>query len=127
MSERYKVLVVDDSAAMRMLIKASLQGSEFDVVAEAKDGEDAIQNYKVSAPDLVLLDIVMPGMDGVAALKKILAMNKNAVVIMVSSMGTEDSVQEAIKAGARNFLQKPIEQEGLLKILRNTVDSLLRK
>jgi two-component system chemotaxis response regulator CheY len=127
MSERYKVLVVDDSAAMRMLIKASLQGSEFDVIAEAKDGEDAIQNYKVSAPDLVLLDIVMPGMDGVAALKKILAMNKNAVVIMVSSMGTEDSVQEAIKAGARNFLQKPIEQEGLLKILRNTVDSLLRK
>jgi two-component system chemotaxis response regulator CheY len=127
MSERYKVLVVDDSAAMRMLIKASLQGSEFDVVAEAKDGEDAIQNFKVSAPDLVLLDIVMPGMDGVAALKKILAMNKNAVVIMVSSMGTEDSVQEAIKAGARNFLQKPIEQEGLLKILRNTVDSLLRK
>jgi two-component system chemotaxis response regulator CheY len=118
---------VDDSAAMRMLIKASLQGSEFDVVAEAKDGEDAIQNFKVSAPDLVLLDIVMPGMDGVAALKKILAMNKNAVVIMVSSMGTEDSVQEAIKAGARNFLQKPIEQEGLLKILRNTVDSLLRK
>jgi two-component system chemotaxis response regulator CheY len=120
-SGKYKVLVVDDSTAMRMLIKASLQDSEFDVVAEAKDGAEAVKSFKANAPDLVLLDIVMPGMGGVEALNQIMALDKNAVVIMASSMGTEDSVQEALKAGAKNFLQKPIEQEGLLKILRNTV------
>jgi two-component system, chemotaxis family, chemotaxis protein CheY len=126
MSRKYKVLVVDDSAAMRMLIKASLHDSEFEVAAEAKDGEGAVQVFKANSPDLVLLDIVMPGMGGLAALKQIMTINKNAVVIMVSSMGTEDSVQEAIKEGATNFLQKPIEQEGLLKILRNTANSMLR-
>ncbi len=127
MSKKYKVLVVDDSAAMRMLIKASLQGSEFDVVAEAKDGQEAVQSFKANAPDLMLLDIVMPGMSGVEALKQIMAFNKNAVVVMASSMGTEDAVQDALKAGAKNFLQKPIEQEALLKILRNTANTFIRK
>lgn len=127
MSGKYKVLVVDDSAAMRMLIKASLQDSEFEVVAEAKNGHEALQSYKSSAPDLVLLDIVMPEMDGVEALGHIMAFDKNAVVIMASSMGTEDSVQAALKAGAKNFLQKPIEQEALLKILRNTANTSIRK
>ncbi len=122
MSRKYKVLVVDDSTAMRMLIKASLQDSEFDVVAEAGDGGEAVQSFKVSAPDLVLLDIVMPVMGGVEALGQIMAQDKNAVVIMVSSLGTEDAVREALKTGAKNFLQKPVEQESLLKILRNTVD-----
>ena len=124
MSKKYKVLVVDDSAAMRMLITASLQDSEFDVVAAAKDGQEALQYFKDTAPDLVLLDIVMPGMSGVETLGHIMALNKNAVVIMASSMGTDDAVQGALKAGAKNFLQKPIEQEALLKVLRNTVNSL---
>lgn len=124
MSKKYKVLVVDDSAAMRMLISASLQDSEFDIAAQAKNGEEALQAFKDSAPDLVLLDIVMPGMSGVETLEHIMALNKNAVVIMASSMGTDDAVQEALKAGAKNFLQKPIEQEALLKVLRTTVSSL---
>jgi two-component system chemotaxis response regulator CheY len=124
MSRKYKVLVVDDSAAMRMLITASLQDSEFDVVAQAKNGQEALQSFKDTAPDLVLLDIVMPGMSGVETLGHIMALNKNAAVIMASSMGTDDAVREALKAGARNFLQKPIEQEALLKVLRATVSSL---
>lgn len=123
MSKKFKVLIVDDSAAMRMLITASLQDSEFDVVAAAKDGQEALQYFKDTAPDLVLLDIVMPGMSGVETLGHIMALNKNAVVIMASSMGTDDAVQGALKAGAKNFLQKPIEQEALLKVLRNTVNS----
>ncbi len=127
MSKKYKVLVVDDSAAMRMLIKASLAGSEFDVVAEAKDGNEAVQSFKSNAPDLVLMDIVMPGISGVEALGHIIALDKNAVVIMASSMGTEDALQDALKAGAKNFLQKPIEQEALLTVLRNTANSFLRK
>ena len=124
MSKKYKVLVVDDSAAMRMLITASLQDSEFDVAAQAKNGEEALKAFRDTAPDLVLLEIVMPGMSGVETLEQIMVLNKNAVVIMASSMGTDDAVQEALKAGARNFLQKPIEQEALLKVLRTTVSSL---
>jgi two-component system chemotaxis response regulator CheY len=127
MSKKYKVLVVDDSAAMRMLITASLQDSEFDVVAAAKDGQEALQFFKDTAPDLVLLDIVMPGMSGVETLEKIMAVDKNAVVIMASSMGTDDAVQGALKAGAKNFLQKPIEQDAMLKVLRNTVKSFMGK
>lgn len=123
MSKKYKVLVVDDSLAMRMLMAAALKDSEFDVVA-AKDGEQALQYFKEHAPDLVLLDIVMPGMSGVQALGQIMALNKNAVVIMASSMGTEEAVQEALKAGAKNFLQKPIDPDALLNVLRNTVNSL---
>jgi two-component system chemotaxis response regulator CheY len=125
MSKKYKVLVVDDSAAMRMLITASLQDSEFDVVAAAKDGQEALQFFKNTSPDLVLLDIVMPGMSGVETLGHIMAIDKNAVVIMASSMGTDDAVQGALKAGAKNFLQKPIEQDAMLKVLRNTVKSFL--
>jgi len=125
MSKKYKVLVVDDSAAMRMLITASLQDSEFDVVAAAKDGQEALQFFKNTSPDLVLLDIVMPGMSGVETLGHIMAIDKNAVVIMASSMGTDDAVQGALKAGAKNFLQKPIEQDAMLKVLRNTVKSFI--
>jgi two-component system, chemotaxis family, chemotaxis protein CheY len=124
MSKRYKVLVVDDSAAMRMLITASLQDSEFDVVAQAKNGQEAVQFFKDTSPDVILLDIVMPGMSGVETLAQIMALNKNAVAIMASSMGTDDAVREALKTGAKNFLQKPIEQEALLKVLRTTVSSL---
>jgi two-component system chemotaxis response regulator CheY len=124
MSKRYKVLVVDDSAAMRMLITASLQDSEFDVVAQAKNGQEAVQLFKDTSPDVILLDIVMPGMSGVETLAQIMALDKNAVAIMASSMGTDDSVREALKTGAKNFLQKPIEQEALLKVLRTTVSSL---
>lgn len=127
MSKKYKVLVVDDSAAMRMLITACLQDSEFDVAAAAKDGQEALQYFKDTAPDLVLLDIVMPGMSGVETLAHIMALDKNAVVIMASSMGTEDAVQGALETGAKNFLQKPIEQEALLKVLRNTVNSFIGK
>ena len=127
MAMKYKILVVDDSAAMRMLITAALQDSEFDVVAAAKDGQEALQYFKDTAPDLVLLDIVMPGMSGVEALEHIKAFNKNAVVIMASSLGTEDAVRGALKAGAKNFLQKPIEQEALLKILRSTANSYIGK
>jgi two-component system chemotaxis response regulator CheY len=127
MSKKYKVLVVDDSAAMRMLITASLKDSEFDVTAAAKDGQEALQFFKDTAPDLVLLDIVMPGMSGVETLERIMAIDKNAVVIMASSMGTDDAVQGALKAGAKNFLQKPIEQDAMLKVLRNTVQSFIGK
>lgn len=124
MSKKYKILIVDDSAAMRMMITASLQGSEFEVAGAAKDGQQALQLYKDISPDLVLLDIVMPGMSGAETLGHIMAHDKNAVVVMASSMGTEDAVQGALKAGAKNFLQKPIDQDGLLKVLRTTVSSL---
>ncbi|MFZ2540453.1 MAG: response regulator [Gallionella sp.] len=124
MSKKYNILIVDDSAAMRMMITASLQDSEFEVVGAAKDGHQALQLFKDTSPDLVLLDIVMPGMSGLETLGHIMALDKNAIVVMASSMGTEDAVQGALKAGAKNFLQKPIDQDGLLKVLRATVSSL---
>lgn len=124
MSKKYKILIVDDSLAMRMMLTASLQDSEFDVVGAAKDGQQALQLFKETSPDLVLLDIVMPGMSGEETLGHIMALDKNAVVVMASSMGTDDAVQGALKAGAKNFLHKPIDQDGLLRILRTTVSSL---
>lgn len=124
MSKKYKILIVDDSLAMRMMLTASLQDSEFDVVGAAKDGQQALQLFKETSPDLVLLDIVMPGMSGEETLGHIMALDKDAVVVMASSMGTDDAVQGALKAGAKNFLHKPIDQDGLLRILRTTVSTL---
>ncbi len=121
MSKKYSVLVVDDSAAMRGVLGACLQGSEFECIAEAKDGEEGVQQFNSCKPDIVLLDVVMPGLSGVETLAKIMEQNADAVVIMASSIGTEDTIESALKLGAKNFIQKPFEQENVLDVLRSTM------
>lgn len=118
MSNRVRVLAVDDSSFMLTMISAYLEGTEFEVAGTAKDGSEAVEQFRRLQPDIVLLDIVMPGQTGKETLQQILQVNPKATVVMVSSLGTEDAVTECLKAGAKNFLQKPFEQEDLVKFLR---------
>jgi len=114
----YRVLAVDDSLLMRRKVEKSLKDTEFELVATAGDGEAAVEQFKEVAPDLVLLDIVMPKMDGPSALKQIMSLDGSARVIMVSSLGTDEAVTACLEAGALRFIQKPFTTELLLKTLR---------
>ena len=121
MDKRFRVLVADDSAFARRITVTSLANSEFEVVAEAKTDLEAIQKYKELAPDVVLLDIIMPEEGGTRALKDIIAVNPKAKVVMLSSLGTEEAITECLSLGAVTFLQKPFDSAGLLGTLRKIV------
>lgn len=106
-----KVLITDDAAFMRMKLKDMLTKENHEVVGEAADGLEALELYQKHNPDIVTMDITMPNMNGIEALKKILEINPNAKVIMCSAMGQETYVLEAIKSGAKDFIVKPFQQE----------------
>ena len=112
-----KVLVVDDAAFMRMSIKMTLEKNGFTVVGEAENGKVAIEKYKELSPDIVTMDITMPEMTGTEALKTIIGFDKSANIVMVSAMGQEYLVKEAILAGAKSFVVKPFSEEILVKAL----------
>ncbi|MBE3593870.1 MAG: response regulator [Candidatus Carbobacillus altaicus] len=116
-----RVLVVDDAAFMRMMIKDILTKNGYAVVGEASDGAQAVEKYKELQPDLVTLDITMPEMDGIAALKQIRAMDPQAKVIMCSAMGQQAMVIEAIQAGAKDFIVKPFQADRVLEAVRKTL------
>jgi two-component system, chemotaxis family, chemotaxis protein CheY len=117
--KKVSVLAVDDSKTMLAMIAAQLRGSNFEVVATASNGLEAIEKYKQIKPELVLLDIVMPEVTGIDTLERLLAADTAARVVMVSSVGTEDTVRECLKKGAKSFLQKPLQKEGMLNVLKN--------
>src|SRR5688572_5271104 len=102
-----RILIVDDAAFMRMMIKDILTKNGYEVVGEAADGMQAVEKFKELRPDLVTMDITMPEMDGITALKEIKAVEANAVVIMCSAMGQQAMVIDAIQAGAKDFIVKP--------------------
>ncbi|MBC7087521.1 MAG: response regulator [Tissierellales bacterium] len=104
-----RVLVVDDAIFMRMKLKDILEKNGFEVVAEAQNGIEAIEKYKAEKPDLVTMDITMPEMDGISALKEIKKIDPNAKVIMCSAMGQQSMVMEAIQSGAIDFIVKPFD------------------
>lgn len=114
------VLVVDDSAFMRMRCVATVKELGHETV-EAGDGSEAIEIYKKVKPQAVLMDITMPGMDGLTALKEIMAFDSNASVAMVTAMGQQSMVMEAIKAGAREFIVKPFEPERVKTALKKLI------
>lgn len=116
-----KVLICDDSVFARKKLKDYLLSQNVGAVIEAGDGEEAVERYKQYNPDLVFMDIIMPKKTGIEAVTEILTYNKNAKVVMASSVGTQNYLREAINAGAYEFLQKPIENEQVLKILNNIV------
>lgn len=116
-----KVLIVDDAAFMRMSIKNMLQGSEFEIVGEAENGKEAIEKYMEHKPDIVTMDITMPVMTGIDAVKEIMKLDPSAKIIMVSAMGQEEMVKTAIIGGAKYFMVKPFQQDMLLKTLRQFV------
>ncbi|MDD3364750.1 MAG: response regulator [Syntrophomonas sp.] len=110
-----RVLVVDDAAFMRMMIKDILSKNGYEVVGEAENGMIAIDKYKEVLPDLVTMDITMPEMDGIAAVKEIVAFDSKARVIMCSAMGQQAMVIDAIQAGAKDFIVKPFQPERVLE------------
>ncbi|GCD10093.1 response regulator [Clostridium tagluense] len=110
-----RVLITDDAMFMRLALKTMLEKNGFEVVGEAENGVEAIEKYKVLKPDIVTLDITMPVMDGVDALKNIKAFDKSAKIIMISAMGQETIVREAIMSGAIGFVIKPFVEETIVK------------
>ncbi len=112
-----KVLIVDDAAFMRLTIKTMLENNGIEVVGEASNGIEAIQKFKQLKPDIVTMDITMPDMDGIDALKAILATDPNAKVVMISAMGQEILVREAILNGAKSFIVKPFKEDQIVRTL----------
>ena len=111
-----KVLVVDDAAFMRLRACKVLQDSGHEVV-QAENGADAVRQYSAHKPDAVLMDITMPEMDGLAALKEIKKLDPTARVAMVTAMGQQAIVMEALKAGAKDFVLKPFQPDRVLSAL----------
>jgi two-component system chemotaxis response regulator CheY len=124
MSVRKKLLAVDDSRVALLTIKRLLSESEFDLVGEARTGQAAVQQYRDHTPDLVLLDIVMPDMDGVQVLQALINADAQAKIIMASSLGTKEKVMECIEKGAKSFLMKPYEKDDLLTVLRKVIEGV---
>ncbi|HEY7219342.1 MAG TPA: response regulator [Candidatus Binatia bacterium] len=118
-SKKVSVMAVDDSKTMLAMIAAQLRDSNFEVVATASSGLEAVEKYKQFKPQLVLLDIVMPEVTGIDTLVQLLETDTAARVVMVSSVGTEDTVKDCLRKGAKSFLQKPLQKEGMLNILKN--------
>ena len=112
-----RVLIVDDAAFMRMMIKDILTKNGFEVVGEAADGVQAVEKYQETLPDLVTMDITMPEMDGITALKEIRKINPSAKIIMCSAMGQQAMVIDAIQAGARDFIVKPFQADRVLEAI----------
>lgn len=115
------ILVVDDAAFMRMMIKEILTKNGFNVVGEAENGAKAVEKYKELSPDLVIMDITMPEMDGIQAVKAIKEADGNAKVVMCSAMGQQAMVIEAIQAGARDFIVKPFQADRVVEAIKKVL------
>ncbi|WP_031218599.1 response regulator [Alicyclobacillus acidoterrestris] len=116
-----KILVVDDAAFMRMMIKDILSKNGFEVVGEAADGAQAVEKYQELKPDLVTMDITMPEVDGIEALKRIRAIDSSAKVIVCSAMGQQAMVIDAIQAGAKDFIVKPFQADRVIEAVKKAL------
>ena len=116
-----RILMVDDAAFMRKVIKDTLSKAAYTDLHEAEDGAMAVEKYNELKPDLVLMDITMPNMDGLEALKAIRGADSNANVVMCSAMGQETMVIDAIRSGAKDFIVKPFKPERVLKTVTSIV------
>ncbi|PWH17739.1 MAG: two-component system response regulator [Anaerolineae bacterium] len=115
-----KILVVDDAEFLRVRISKMLSSEGHEII-EAENGLKAVETYKSARPDLVLMDITMPEMDGLTALREIRSFDSSAKVVMLTALGQESVVLEAIKAGARDFVVKPFEKERVLSAVAKLV------
>ncbi|ACL69817.1 response regulator [Halothermothrix orenii] len=113
-----KILIVDDAAFMRLTLKNLLENEGYDVIGEASNGQEAVELYQELEPDLVTLDITMPEMDGISALKEIKGIDPDAKIIMCSAMGQQSMVIEAIEAGAKDFIVKPFKEDRVKKAVK---------
>lgn len=113
-----KIMMVDDAAFMRMMIKDTLTKNGYEDLLEAANGKEAVDKYKEHKPDLVIMDITMPEMDGLEALAAIKGEFPDAVIVMCSAMGQENMVLEALKLGAKDFIVKPFKADRILKTVQ---------
>ena len=115
------ILICDDAAFMRMMIKDILTKNGYNVAGEAENGAKAVEKYAEVKPDLVLMDITMPEMDGIQALKKIKGSDPSAMVIMCSAMGQQAMVIEAIQSGAKDFIVKPFQADRVISAVQKAI------
>ena len=115
------ILICDDAAFMRMMIKDILTKNGYNIAGEAENGQKAVEKYAELKPDLVLMDITMPEMDGIEALKRIKATDPSASVIMCSAMGQQAMVIEAIQNGAKDFIVKPFQADRVIEAVQKVV------
>ena len=116
------ILICDDAAFMRMMIKDILVKNGYNIAGEAENGVKAVEKYQETKPDLVLVDITMPEMDGIQALKKIKAIDANASVVMCSAIGQQAMVIESIQSGARDFIVKPFQPDRVIEAVKKAVE-----
>ena len=116
-----KILICDDSILSRKKFKDCIVNMGCNDIYEAADGEEVVNVYKEVRPTLVFMDIVMPKKDGIDAVKDIIAFDPNAKIVMASSVGTQSFLKDAIKAGATDFLQKPIDGEQVKRLIENFI------
>lgn len=115
------VLIVDDAAFMRLTLRTLLENNGFNVVGEAENGAVAVKKYQELHPDIVTMDITMPEMDGVTALKEIRSIDSEAKVVMITALGQESFVREAVMNGAKGFIVKPWKEDYVIKTLSNII------
>lgn len=116
-----RVMIVDDIPFIRSVIKDILVNGGFNVVGEASDGIEALALYKAIKPDVVLLDINMPILDGIETLKRIKKINKDAIVVMCSSLGDQENIINSISLGAKDFVVKPFRKERILSAIKKAL------
>lgn len=112
-----RVMIVDDSRVVELQMKKMLENSDYEVVSFCQDGETAIEQYSEILPDLVTMDIIMPGMDGLETARTILEEHPDARIIMVSSLAYDDTIEEAKSIGTKTFIYKPFDRDQLLSAL----------
>ncbi|WP_156289149.1 response regulator [Oceanobacillus salinisoli] len=118
-----KILVVDDAKFMRVTLANMLEKANHEIVGEAKDGEEAIAKYKELSPDIITMDLTMPGMNGIDATREIMKWNQHAIIIVCSALGQQKVVTEAIEAGAKDYIIKPFDETRVIE----TVNRLLSR
>lgn len=116
-----KILIVDDSRTSRRMLRNILTENGHEVIGEAENGQIGYEKFIELEPDIVTLDITMPVLDGLGALEKIMTLNEEANVIMVTAAGQKEKMVEAIKRGATEFIQKPFEPEQILSVIQNVL------
>jgi two-component system chemotaxis response regulator CheY len=116
-----RILVVDDAAIIRLMLTKILVSEGYEVAGEAGNGAEAVQKYEELKPDLVTMDITMPDMDGIQAVKEIKKNDPNAKIVMCSAMGQKMMVLEAIEAGAASFIVKPFDEQKVKEVLKRTL------
>ncbi len=115
------ILICDDAAFMRMMIKDILSKNGYEIAGEAENGLKAVEKYREVKPDLVMMDITMPEMDGIQALKKIKEEDPSATISMCSAMGQQAMVIESIQSGAKDFIVKPFDKDRVLEAVKKAV------